>query len=957
MTDVEMSCLITGGPGGPAALRASVESVLAQTLRATEAVVAVDATDEAVRIEAAALAARAPERVRTVIDGPHAGGTGTAALRNLALDAARGRYVLVLGDGERLEDNACRNLWEAAHRTGADLVAGRWSQLQSGSGNSGNSGNSGKEKVPGPLAELYARARTVQDIVDAPGLVVRDALVAGFCLSRETVERHGLRYAEDLGYSEILFGARAATTARTLTLVRNLITRGRRAPGPGHDLAGLVEVHGRVGQLLVRQGLTALRDERDRAFVTDRLLPLAMTFPGLARDERARVAAEAAARLAGRLDPRSWSALPASERVCVQLLVAGDPEGVRDAAYGLLRPGTVVSPLTASAAGQVFWRPGPAGDPAWRAAFDVTELGFQHLPLARLRLMNRLTRCRAERGRLVLEGSLVAPLGALPALSPLALRLDFRARDEGARSFRAPVDEVRHEGTALWWRATVDLTRVLRARGSDDLLWDTRLTLEAEGAQLVTDLFAEPEVVDAAGTFPARPRLGRLLGDTWQPYVTAKHHLALRLLASGRPARATRALLHYATHFRPARTLRRLLRTARGKYERLGSRAVKARVYRGLFCRLPVRRGTVVFESHMGGCYGDSPRAIHEEVRRRGLRLRCYWSYAGSRAGFPTDARLVRRWSWRYLWALARAEFWIDNQGFPPALGKRPGTTYIQTWHGTAYKRMGFDELRVRTQNAPQRRRLAEAVGRFDHFLVRSEHDERTLVPGFRIPAEAVLRTGYPRNDVLLAARARDEVTGRFPRPPLAAELGIEDHRKVVLYAPTFRGTPGRGRRRAHPLPLDVRRFAERFGDTHVLLVRAHYLDAAELPPCPPGSVVDVSAHHDVSELLCLADVLITDYSSVMFDYALLDRPIVLFAPDLDAYTADRGAYFDLRAGAPGPVTETEDELLKAVAELKKTDLAHQEARRRFAERYGDYDRGDAARTVTDLLVTRRKTK
>ncbi|MEV6654604.1 CDP-glycerol glycerophosphotransferase family protein [Streptomyces sp. NPDC051219] len=951
MTDVEMSCLVTGGPGGPAALRAAVASVLAQTLRATEAVLAVDASDEAVRVEAAVLAARHPGRVRTIVAGARTGPAGgLGALRNLALAEARGRYVLVLGEDEQLEDNACRNLWEAARRTGADLVAGRWSQ---------SDGPSAKEKVPAPLGELYARSRTVEDIVDVPELLVRDALVAGFCLRRESVERHGLRYAEDLAYSEILFGARAATTARALTLVPNLISRGRTAPDPGHDLAGLVEAHDRVGRLLVRQGLTVLRDARDRAFVTDRLLPLAMTFVTLGRAERARIAAETAARLAGRLDPQLWQALPPVERVCVQLLVEGDPEGVRDAAYALARPGTVVSPLTESD-GRVFWRPGAADEPRSRAAFDVTELGFQHLSFARMRLLNRLTGCRREGDRLVLEGRLVLPLGALSDLSrhAPALRLDFLVRDGGDRSFRAPVEQVRHEDTALCWRATVNLAGLLRARGLGDPVWDARLVLETDGAEIVTDLLAEPGLVAEAGTFPARPRLGRLCGDTWQPYVTAKHHLAVRLRAQRLPARATRALLHYATHFRPARALKRLLKAVRRRYDRFGSQAVKARVYHRWFCRLPVRPGTVVFESHMGGCYGDSPRAVFEEVRRRGLPLRCFWAYAAaSPAGFPADAHLVRRWSWRYLWALARAEFWVDNQGFPPALAKRPGTTYVQTWHGSAYKRMGFDELRVRTQNAPQRLRLEQAVSRFDHFLVRSEHDERTLARAFRIPPHSLLRTGYPRNDVLLAAKARDKAEGRFPRPPLAAALGIEDHRKVVLYAPTFRGTPGRGRRRAGPLPLDIRRFAEHFGDTHVLLVRAHYLDAAELPPCPPGSVVDVSAHHDVSELLCLADVLITDYSSVMFDYALLDRPIVLFAPDLDAYTAARGGYFDLRAGAPGPVTETEDELLKVVAELKATDLAHQEARRRFAAEYGSYDRGDAARVVADLLVTRRPVK
>lgn len=316
-------------------------------------------------------------------------------------------------------------------------------------------------------------------------------------------------------------------------------------------------------------------------------------------------------------------------------------------------------------------------------------------------------------------------------------------------------------------------------------------------------------------------------------------------------------------------------------------------MYRRILSRLPVSKGLVVFESHMGKCYGDSPRAVHEELLARGAGVRCVWSYATSPAGFPEGARLVRRWSWPYLWALARAEWWVDNQGFPHALDKPRHTTYLQTWHGSAYKRMGFDEARHRTMNAPERERLRRAVGRFDHFMVRSEHDVRTLARAYRIPEERLLRAYYPRNDRLVEALRRDEREGRFPRPPLATELGIPDHRTVVLYAPTFRGVPKKGQ--IAQLPLDVKEFAQRFGDTHVLLVRAHYMEAASLPVTPPGTVVDVSGHHDVSELLVLADVLITDYSSIMFDYALLDRPLVHFAPDLDAYTADRGTYFDLR--------------------------------------------------------------
>ncbi|WP_432024595.1 CDP-glycerol glycerophosphotransferase family protein [Streptomyces parvus] len=929
MSDV--SCVITGGgdaegPGGADALRASVESVLGQSMRAAEAlVVLASAADPAVRTTARTLAARAPERVRLVHADPAARTTG--ALRNAGLDAATGRYVLVLGSGERLQKHACRNLWQAGETSRADLIAGRWSRTAD---------ESGKEREPSWQGELFARSRTLARFTEAPQLVVRDALVTGFCLRREAARRHGLRYEEDLAHGEILFGPLAAASVGRIALVRRLIVTGRAVPDRARDLIALVEAHRRVANTLVARGLPELREEREKAFHRDHLVPLVRSFPALPAVRRDRVAAAAARTLTGPVPPD----LPPLERVAVTLLGRGDAEGVLAAAYALSRPATVCAPLTTGADGRVGW-----GGEGEEPVADITGLGHQYRRFGEMRLMNRLTRCAAaDGGRLLLEGRLVLPGHTGPAPgTPLTATLEFRARG-GARAVAFPAEAVRHDGTGITWRARADVARRLRPVGVRDTAWDARLIVEADGVRSVSDLFAPQDQVAGAVRFAARPRLGRLAGDTWEPYITLKDHFALRLAARRRPARTAHRLSRYATHFRPARKARLLARALRKRLDRYRSRGFKAPAYNTWLTRLPVRRGSVVFESHMGTCYGDSPRALYEEIRRQGLKLHATWSYDPSPAGFPDDARLVRRWSWRYLWALARAEYWVDNQGFPQHLRKPGHTTYLQTWHGSAYKRMGFDETRVRLQNAPQRERLQQAVDRFDHFLVRSEHDVTTLARAYRLPEEKLLRTGYPRNDALVAERTRAETEGRLPRPPLAGALGLDDHKKTVLYAPTFRGGPGKQRKSR--LLLDVREFAERFGDTHTLLVRAHYLESARLPVCPPGTVVDVSRHHDVSELLAITDVLVTDYSSIMFDFALLDRPVVLFAPDLEAYAAERGSYFDLREQAPGPVAATQDELFAALAELKKSDTRYADQRRSFAERFGAYDRGDAARAA-----------
>ncbi|WP_329387046.1 bifunctional glycosyltransferase/CDP-glycerol:glycerophosphate glycerophosphotransferase [Streptomyces sp. NBC_01716] len=977
MSAVEISCVVTAGVDAQA-LRRSVESVVAQTMRATEAVVVLgpavagavggpsdtdagtgadaasgatsDAESDAesaaedVRAVADELAALDPARVRVVTSGAEA--PTTAVLRNHGLDQARGRYVTVLGEGERLQRDACRNLWEAAERSGAELAAGRWTR---------RAGRRAKEQPPARIVEskLYARSRTIDKLADAPELVVADALVTGFCVSTALLDRAGLRYAEDLDRPEILFGAQLAAAADRIAVVPNLVVSGRAAHDPAGTLEGQLAAHVRVAELPLLRNDVALREARDRAFLVDQLISLARQFPKLDAEERANAAALVAALPAARTDPDLRLDLPPLERVCLQLLADGDAEGVLAAGYALGRPDTVTSALV-ERDGRVYWRASLSDDPGERAALDVTELGHQYRPFNGTPLMNHLTHCGQEGEKLVLEGRLPVPLQLLPPDAPLNATLEFLARGTNGRLvFRAPVDEVWRQADAVHWRASVELGALLRVGGARDRVCDPHFALHTPVGTTSGPLFLERDRVESAGGYRARPRRGRLFGDCWKPYVTVKHHLALQLEARRRPGRIAAAALHYLTHFRPARKLKRLAKGLRRRFDRFFARSFKARVYNRLLIRLPVRKGSVVFESHMGKCYGDSPRAMYEELLAQGRRkVRCTWSYASSADGFPADARLVRRLSWRYLWTLARAQFWVDNQGFPLDLKKPPRTTYLQTWHGSAYKRMGFAESRIKAQNASERDKLSAALARFDHFLVRSEHDVATLARDYRQPAESLVRCGYPRNDRLVRARATDETRGRFPRPALATALGISDHREVVLYAPTFRGMPKKGR--TTQLPLDVRQFAERFGDEYVLLVRAHYLESAVLPVCPPGTVIDVSGHHDVSELLCLADVLITDYSSIMFDYALLDRPMVFFAPDLDAYAAERGSYFDLRAEAPGPVVETQHELLRAMEELKQSDTAHRADRARFAQKFGGYESGQAARTAVDVLFAGR---
>jgi CDP-glycerol glycerophosphotransferase len=598
--------------------------------------------------------------------------------------------------------------------------------------------------------------------------------------------------------------------------------------------------------------------------------------------------------------------------------------------------------------GRIYWCDQYFEDPKARDVMDVTALGHHGRPLEGMFLRNLLTGYAVRGDLVVLEGAVVNPLHTVSADARLTAELEFRARRRSLRTFRFPVRTVRHEGDAITWQAAVPLTGRLRPVGVVDEVWDVRLHLTADGRRTTTRITVGNVDLENSASVPVRPRLTRLVADRLEPQASARGHLAFRLTQYGPAAVRGRAVVDRNLHGPAARTVKGAYRTLRAVHRNLSSTPRKAQVYHRMLRLLPVRRGTVVFESHLGRQYSDSPRAIHEELRRRQVPITAIWCYAGDRPkGFPQDAELVRRWSWRYIRALAQAEFWIDNQGFPLRLAKRPETTYIQTWHGSALKRMGFDEPTYRVMSEQEQRAYRAALDRFDHFLVRSEHDVRTLARAYRIPEEKLLRTGYPRNDALVRA-ARDPRSAEPARRGLAERLGIPPGRRVLLYAPTFRAGPDGGVR-DFELPFDVERFADRFGDRYTLLVRSHYLNRVTLPPSVAGRVTDVTGEADITPLLLLSDALITDYSSVMFDYALLHRPLVFYAYDWEEYARDvRGTYFDLREEAPGPVVRTEEELLTAVSDLPALSSRYEARLKEFVDKYGEYDRGDAAARIVD---------
>lgn len=303
----------------------------------------------------------------------------------------------------------------------------------------------------------------------------------------------------------------------------------------------------------------------------------------------------------------------------------------------------------------------------------------------------------------------------------------------------------------------------------------------------------------------------------------------------------------------------------------------------------------------------------------------------------PTGVEYVVAGTPAYYRVLARARWLVNNVNFPDFVRKRPEQVHVQTHHGTPVKVMGLDQQRHpigagRMDFAGLLRR----VDRWDYSV--SANSFSTQMWDRAYPATYnTLEVGYPRNDRLVTA-GPDEVRR------LRAEFGLAPDEPVVLYAPTHREhLPG------YRPPFDPDRFVQALGDSGRLLMRSHYFHDRDRRPGQPKDwerVRDVSGYQRVEDLYLVADVLVTDYSSAMFDYAVLDRPIVLYTPDWEAYRLARGVYFDVTAEPPGAVASTFADLL----DLFRTDAVRSDAaakaREHFRARFCTLDDGRAAERV-----------
>ncbi|MFM7504938.1 MAG: CDP-glycerol glycerophosphotransferase family protein [Candidatus Limnocylindrus sp.] len=251
----------------------------------------------------------------------------------------------------------------------------------------------------------------------------------------------------------------------------------------------------------------------------------------------------------------------------------------------------------------------------------------------------------------------------------------------------------------------------------------------------------------------------------------------------------------------------------------------------------------------------------------------------------------------------------VDDYFFPIyPVKKRPGVTIVQVWHACgAFKRFGRATLEAEWGADQVFLKWVPIHSNYDLTLVSSASIAPIYAEAFGQPVERISAAfGIPRTDALLPSPQRDA-----RERAVRERLGLHDGRTTVLYAPTFRGTDLKGA--AAPELLDISALSRVLGSEYRLILRLHPFvkSAMRIPPEAGDFVVDASSEPDVNEVMLAGDILVSDYSSIIFEYALLNRPMAFLAPDLAAYERERGFFFDYRTGVPGPVLESTEQLAR----------------------------------------------
>lgn len=366
----------------------------------------------------------------------------------------------------------------------------------------------------------------------------------------------------------------------------------------------------------------------------------------------------------------------------------------------------------------------------------------------------------------------------------------------------------------------------------------------------------------------------------------------------------------------------------------------------------PYDNTTIIFESFGGRQVSDSPYAIYKVFKTLYPGINMIWSIDRSQKKFCKEnqiAYVIRRTN-KWVRVLEKSQFWISNARFPTWVKKPNYVTYIQTWHGTPLKKLGLDIENVSmpgTTTVKYHKNFVREANRWDALVSPNGYSTQIFRSAFGFNNQ-ILKIGYPRNDELINTQPEDI-------DAIKEQLGIPLDKKVVMYAPTYRDNQFAEKGKyTFELPFDLDDFRKSFGDDTVLILRMHYLISNALDISDYSDFVyDYSNYPNISDLYLVSDLLITDYSSVFFDYAYLKRPILFYPYDYHLYKEElRGFYLNYEKDLPGKIAENSKQLLAEINHaLAHPDMSANEKFMNFYNRFCAINDGLSSLKVVNYVM------
>lgn len=368
-----------------------------------------------------------------------------------------------------------------------------------------------------------------------------------------------------------------------------------------------------------------------------------------------------------------------------------------------------------------------------------------------------------------------------------------------------------------------------------------------------------------------------------------------------------------------------------------------ARCVLSFLVKISKKQKTILFCSFGGRNFNDSPKAVYDEICKREEfdDWRLVWAFVEpDKFAIPRGDK-IKIDTVSFFKLLVTSKVWVSNSGMDRGIDLITDKIIrVETWHGTPLKKTGGEENQNSLSNKPNKYK-----GPIDTSAIRcaqSEYDREIYTRVFHASKESFLLSDLPRNDELFTY-TEEKLT------IIREGLGVTSDKKIILYTPTYREyLINEDSQNYISIPINLDKWERMLGEEYVLLIRAHYAVSAALGIRDNDFVKDVSSYPFLNDLYAISDMMISDYSSTYFDYAILDRPMLCFAYDKEEYEEKRGLYLDIEKDLPCKVCKHEDEV---IAEILNLDVAAAiDATKLFHEKYAPHA-GHASKVVVKNIL------